>query len=135
MDDSRQPTAGHAVKVASPHRREEIRHALNVLSQAAIAREIHIGEVVDALRSPSDRVELTPREMAAAGKRGFRAKVLAELAELEREGRGRKAAWTVARRHALDRNDPVEVETLKDKFRRWRRLKEKRAVTRLRPPR
>ncbi len=46
-----------------------------------------------------------------------------ELVRHEQEGRGRAAAMLVARKFAGDPLDPIEVESIARKLRRWRRKK------------
>jgi hypothetical protein len=113
IDDPRQAAVERAVKAAT---------------EALLSREIGIREAL-AMGGTSDETA-TPRELAAAGRQAYRAEVVAEI-RLEMDGRGRDAALIVARRHAADVRDPIEVETLANKFRRWRRAEEKRACARL----
>ena len=100
---------------------------------ALLSREIGIREALAtvgiAMGGTSDETA-TPRELAAAGRQAYRAEVVAEIAGLEIAGRRRDAALFVARRHAADVHDPIEIETLTNKFRRWRRA-ERRACARL----
>jgi hypothetical protein len=122
---------------ASDPRQAAVRRALNAIAQALLARDIHISEVLAALAAPGDVAEgaaATPRELAAAGRKTHRERVVAEIVRLEQEGRRRAAASIVARQHAADARDPIEVETLTNKFRRWRRA-ERRAHARLPAPR
>jgi len=49
--------------------------------------------------------------------------MVAELVRHEQEGRGRAAAMLVARKFAGDPLDPIEVESIARKLRRWRRKK------------
>jgi hypothetical protein len=118
IDDPRQAAVERAVKAAT---------------EALLSREIGIREALAtvgiAMGGTSDGTA-TPRELAAAGRQAYRAEVVAEI-RLEMDGRGRDAALIVARRHAADVRDPIEVETLANKFRRWRRAEEKRACARL----
>jgi hypothetical protein len=115
-------------------RQTSVQRAVKVAALARLAREIGIAEalavVATAMRTTKDEAA-TPRELAAAGRHAYRAGVVEEIGQLENEGRGRAAASIVARRHAADVHDPIEVETLTNKFRRWRRAEEKRAVARL----
>jgi hypothetical protein len=110
-----------------------VEHAVKVKALAQLAREIGIGEALAVIAKAMDGTKddaVTPRELASAGRKAHRAQVVADIARLEKEGRGRAAASIVARMHAADVGDPVEVETLTNKFRRWRRA-EKRASARL----
>ena len=97
-----------------------------------LARDIGISEALAAVATAmGDKDETaTPRELAAAGRQAHRGQVVAQIVRLEKEGRGRAAASIMARIHAVDVHDPIEVETLTNKFRRWRRA-EKRANARL----
>jgi hypothetical protein len=111
-----------------------VEHAVKVKALAQLAREIGIGEALAVIAKAMDGTKdetATPRELAAAGRQAHRAQVVADMAGLEKDGRGRDAALILARRHAADVRDPVEVETLTNKFRRWRRAEEKRASARL----
>jgi hypothetical protein len=120
----------------SDPRQAAVEHAVKVKALAQLAREIGIGEalavIATAMGGTKDETA-TPRELAAAGRQAHRAQVVADIARLEKEGRGRAAASIVARRHAADVRDPIEVETLTNKFRRWRRA-ERRACARLLSP-
>jgi IMP cyclohydrolase len=110
-----------------------VEHAVKVKALAQLAREIGIGEALAVIAKAMDGTKdetATPRELAVAGRQAHRAQVVADMARLEKDGRGRDAALFLARKHAADVRDPVEVETLKNKFRRWRRA-EKRASARL----
>jgi hypothetical protein len=114
-------------------RLDAVEYAVKVKALAELAREIGISEALAVIAAAKGRTEdetVTPRELAAAGRHAYRAQVVADMARLEKDGRGRDAALIVARRHAADVRDPVEVETLKNKFRRWRRA-EKRVNARL----
>lgn len=118
MSDSRQAAIELAVKAAA---------------LALLSREIGISEalaVVAAAMGGTKDEAATPRELAAAGRQAYRERVVAEIVRIEKEGRRRAAASIVARLHAADVCDPIEVETLTNKFRRWRRS-EKRACARL----
>jgi hypothetical protein len=118
-------------------RQAAVEHAVKVKALAQLAREIGIGEalaVIAAAKAGSKDETATPRELAAAGRQAHRAQILAEMERYEKEGRGRAAALFLARKHAADMYDPIEVATLKDKFRRWRRAAQKRAYARLQSP-
>jgi hypothetical protein len=123
-----------AATAADDQRRASVEHAVKVKALAQLAREIGIGEALAVITKAMDGTKYeanTPRELAAAGRQAHRAQVVADMAGLEKDGRGRDAALILARRHAADVRDPVEVETLTNKFRRWRRAEEKRASARL----
>jgi hypothetical protein len=116
-------------------RRLDIQHAVKVEALAKLAREIGIHEVLAKVATAIGRVNdetATPRELAAAARQAYRAQILAEMAELERRGKGRAAASIVAKEHRVDAHDPIELETLTNKYRRWLR-EEKRARARLAP--
>jgi hypothetical protein len=111
-------------------RQAAIEYALRAAALKLLTRQISTAEAlaaVGAAMNGDDETATTPRELAAVGLQAYRRQVLAEM---ERERLGRNAAYIVARRHARDPADPVEVENLMNKFRRWRRS-EKRARTRL----
>lgn len=114
-----------------------IERAVKAAAQSLLARKITMSEalavVATAMSNPEDETA-TPRELAAAAHQGHRASVVAEIARLEQEGKGRAAPMILARSNAVDARDPVEVETLANKYRRWRRA-EKRANARLRKAR
>jgi hypothetical protein len=104
-------------------RQAAVEHALRAASLRLLAREIGISEALAAVATALDgsRDETaTPREIAAASRQTYRAQVVAQIVQFEKEGR-RAPASIVARNHAADKRDPIEVETLKNKFRRWRR--------------
>jgi hypothetical protein len=107
---------------ASALRQANIQRAVNMIAEAILARDIHISEVVAALTAAKGDTA-TPRESAAAARHSQREKMVAELVRLEQEGRGRAAAVMVARKFASDPLDPIEVESLARKLRRWRREK------------
>jgi hypothetical protein len=118
-------------------RQPAIEHAIKMAATSLLARQIGISEalaaVTTAMGGANDETA-TPRELAAAGRQAHRAQVVAEIVRFEKEGRGRAAAVLfLARLHAADKHDPIEVETLKNKFRRWRRA-ERRACARLPSP-
>ena len=119
-------------------RQPAIEHAIRMAATSLLAREIGIGEALAAVATVMDAGTRddetpTPRELAAVGRQAHRAQVVAQIGRLEKEGRGRAGASIVARLHAADVRDPVEVETLTNKFRRWRRS-ERRACARLASP-
>jgi hypothetical protein len=126
--------AGARTDVTANHRLGAVEYAVKVKALAELAREIGIGEalaVIGAAKAASDDERATPRELAAAGRHAYRAQVVADIARFEKEGRARDAVLFVARTNAADKHDPIEVETLKNKFRRWRRAELKRACARL----
>ena len=121
---------------AADPRQAAVERAVKAAAMALLARDIGISEALAAVATAIGGTEdetATPRELAAAGRQAHRAQVLAQIGRLEKEGRGRAAASIVARLHAADVRDPVEVETLRNKFCRWRRA-EKRASARLPSP-
>ncbi len=122
-----------AVTRASDPRQAAVELAVKTATLALLSREIGISEALAAVATAmgGTNVEMaTPRELAAAGRQAHRERVVADILRLEKEGRGRAAASIVARVYAADLHDPVEVETLTNKFRRWRRA-ERRACARL----
>ena len=88
------------------------------------ARNQTVTEIVEKLTvvgaMPAD---ITLRESVAAVRQSRRKAMLAELERIEQEGRGSAAAMLVARKFASDPLDPIEVESLATKLRRWRREK------------
>jgi hypothetical protein len=104
-------------------RQASVERAVKAAALALLARDQTVAEVVAALTNavvgdvPAD---ITPRESVAAVRQSRREKMVAELIRLEQEGRGRPAAMLVARKFASDPRDPVEVESLARKLRRWR---------------
>src|SRR5258706_654595 len=115
--------------------RYSVERAVKSAALALLSREIGIGEALAAVAAAmgggtkDETTTATPRELAAASRQAHRAQVVAQIVRLEKE-RGRAAASIVARTHAADVHDPIEVETLTNKFRRWRRA-ERRASARL----
>jgi hypothetical protein len=106
----------------SDPRKAAIQRAVNVIAEAIFARDIHISEVVAALTTAKGDAT-TPRESAAAVRQSQHEKMVAELTRLEQEGRGRASAMLVARKFAGDPLDPIEVESIARKLRRWRSKK------------
>jgi hypothetical protein len=108
--------------------------ALKAISLRVLEREISVAEalaVVSIAKAAGPKDETaSPRERAAVARQGHRASIVAEMVRREQEGKGRTAARDLARLNALDRHDPVEVDSLKSKYRRWRR-EEKRSHVRL----
>jgi hypothetical protein len=88
------------------------------------ARDQTVTEIVEKLTvvgaMPAD---ITPRDGVAAVRQSRRKAMLMELERLEQEGRGSAAVMLVARKFASDPLDPIEVESLARKLRRWRREK------------
>jgi hypothetical protein len=107
----------------SDPRQPAIERAVKAAALALLARDLTIAEVVAAL---SDAVAgemdsgVTPRESVAAVRQSKRERMVAELVRLEQDGRARASAMVVARKFASDPRDPVEVESLARKLRRWR---------------
>jgi hypothetical protein len=116
------------IRLPPSHRRHDPRQAAveHVSALVALAQEI-IHEAVP--RSPTRQTTPKRGYAAAAGRLAHRRRILTEIAELERDGKARTAASIVALRHAADKRDGIEVETLTNKYRRWRRA-EKRACAR-----
>ena len=110
-----------------------VERAVRASASALLAREISVGEAlasVAAVMGGEGTMSATPRELAAAGRLAYREMVVAEIVRLENQGRGRDAVSIVVDDHVKDRRDPVEVESLERKFRRWR-CAEKRTPVRL----
>jgi hypothetical protein len=99
--------------------------ALKAASIAIVTHEATIAEgvaIVSAAMSGGDApAEITPRESALTARRAWRERILDVMALHEREGRGREAAMLTARQFAADPLDPIEVESLAARCRRWRR--------------
>ena len=112
-----------------------VERAVRASASALLARQISVSEALASVAAVmgGDGTTATPRELVAVGRQEHRSQVIAQMMRLENEGRRRDAALIVARRYAADVRDPIEVETLKNKFRRWRRA-EKRACARLQSP-
>jgi hypothetical protein len=112
-----------ARRLMSDQHQAAIEHAVKVAALVRLAREIGIAEalavVTTALGDTKDETA-TPRERAAAGRQAYRASVVAEIVALEDAGQRREAVSIVARRHVADVHDPIEIESLTRKFRRWR---------------
>jgi hypothetical protein len=111
-------------------RQAAVEHAVKVKALAQLAREIGIDEALKVIGAAIDR---TPREIAAAARRAYREKIVAEIMRIENEGRARSAVSAVVSGHVLDKDDPIEVESLRRKFQRWRDA-EKRTPVRLPAP-
>lgn len=94
-----------------------LERALCAWAREAFGREPTQGEICKAIAAAGGHIApVTPEEQRRAQK-AFKEKILAEMAEL---GQCREAAVIVARNHAADRNNPLEVYNLSQKFRRWR---------------
>jgi hypothetical protein len=101
----------------------DVQYALKAKALAQLAREIGIAEalaVIKAAKEVPDDETATPRELAADDRRAKRDEMMAELIRQEKEGRRRGAVKRIARDYALDRRDPIEVETNARNLRRWR---------------
>jgi hypothetical protein len=128
--------SGPVARATNDPRRAAIEHAVRAAASALLVREISISAALASVASVmggADGTTATPRELAAAGRQAHRDQVVAQIVEFERAARGRAAVSIVARQHAVDVRDPIEVESLTNKFRRWRRA-EKRACARLPSP-
>lgn len=115
-------------------RARRVERVLRAVMDGMLSRQLSTADAYAALAAaaadPEDETA-SPRELAKAARQGHRASVLAQMARLELEGRARDAAMILAGDNAADARDPVEVETLANKYRRWRRTKKKRALARL----
>jgi hypothetical protein len=101
-----------------------VEYAVKVKALAQLAREIGIAEALAAISAAKGGAEdetATPRESAAAARSTKRDEMVAELIRQEKEGRRRGAVRRVARDFALDRRDPIEVESNARNLRRWRK--------------
>jgi hypothetical protein len=108
--------------MAASRRLTDVQYALKAKALAQLAREIGIAEalaVISAAKAENETA--TPRESAAAACRSKRDEMVAELIHQEREGHRRGAVRRVARDFALDRRDPIEVESNARNLRRWRK--------------
>ncbi len=103
-------------------RRAVVERAVGVIAQAVLADELTIADVVAALASAAvaGPVEISPRESVEAARLALRKRMLDELNRLENEGRGREATSRTARKFATNPLDPLAVESLARKLRRWR---------------
>jgi len=108
--------------------------AVRAAALALLAREQTVAEVVASLADAvaadiaSDTPAITPRESVAALRQSRRRAMLAEMERWEQRGLGSSAATRVAQKFATDPDDPVDVESLATKLRRWRRA-ERRTVS------
>jgi hypothetical protein len=103
---------------------------VKVKALARLAREIGIDEALKVIGAAIDRA---PREIAAGARRAFRESIVGEIIRIENDGRARDAVSIVVSEHVLDKNDPIEVESLRRKFQRWRGA-ERRTLVRLPAP-
>jgi hypothetical protein len=107
-------------------RQAAVERAVKAAALALLSRDRTVAEVVAALAdavSADVPADTTPRESVAAVRQSRRERMVTELIRLEQKGRGRPAAMLVARKFASDPHDPIEVESLARKLRRWRREK------------
>src|ERR1700746_1193678 len=105
----------------SDPRQAAIKRAVWAVELGLLERELTVEEAVARLAKTNGIAgDQTPRERAAAARQSRREEMLAELTRREREGRGRDAVKLVARDYAGDRSDPIEIESLARKLRRWR---------------
>jgi hypothetical protein len=101
-----------------------VERAVRAAANAILERDFTRAEIAAALARVSEALvgdEQTPRERVAATRQADRDKMVAAMRRLGQAGRGRSAADAVARDFARDRRDPVEIESLKRKLRRWRK--------------
>ena len=100
-----------------------IERAVRSTAEAIAMRNVTAAEAVAMLRAAlgtdAAPAEATPRERLAAARQATRAQMLDEMA---RHG-GPAAATETAKKFAIDPLDPLEVESLARKLRRWRRRK------------
>jgi hypothetical protein len=101
-------------------RQAAIKRAIGALASGVLTEAETFAKVINA-------IEETPRESVAAARQSRRERMLAEYYRLQ-PTLGRSTAATVARMHANDRRDPVEVESLTRQLRRWV-AEEKRTVS------
>jgi hypothetical protein len=99
---------------ANDARQAAIERAVRAVALGRLSEVEAVAAIANAIAMP------TPRENAAAARQSLREKMLAGLSRLEAEGRGRSAVMLVARKFASDPLDPIEVESLARKLRRWR---------------
>jgi hypothetical protein len=112
------------LSLAAQQRLEAVERALRAVAQKQLERQIKLSDDIAIAVAAAGGAEMaTPRELAAAVGQAERAAVVAELAQMKQRGGGRDAVHILARRHARDPRDPVEVESLKQKYRRWWREK------------
>jgi hypothetical protein len=121
-------------RIEDVDRARRVERVVATVAAAMLARQLSAADAAAALAAAmAGAVDetATPRELAKAGRQDHRACIVAEMARLEKEGRRRDAAGILAGENAADKRDPVEVETLKNKYQRWRRIEEKKALARL----
>lgn len=98
-----------------------IEHAVRIAAAAMLERGATRAEAIAiALASLDGAAPVTPRERVREGRQAQRERMLAEYADLVAAGREHEAASVVARKFAIDRHDPVEIDSLARKIRRWR---------------
>jgi hypothetical protein len=96
--------------------RSAIGYAVKVKALRQLAREIGVAEAVSELATMDDR---TPRERDAAAHQSRKSEILAEYDRLTRLGHGCHATMMVARKFAV-KGDPIDLENIARKIRRWR---------------
>jgi hypothetical protein len=107
-------------------RQAAVERALKDAATALMARDRTVAEVFAALSDAVDGIvpiDVTPREAVAALRRSRKEQMLEALARYERQGRKRDAVSLVARDFAADKDDDVEVASLKRNLHRWRNEK------------
>lgn len=92
-------------------------------------RELSASEIAKLVNEAVATEDTTPREAAKRSQQAKRADMLVEIEALERQGREHEAVGIVARRHARDRNDSIEVESLERYLRRWRKKRRTMSVS------
>jgi hypothetical protein len=95
--------------------RAAIRHTISALAAGLITQVEAFAAITSAVAAPADQ---TPRESAAAARQSRRERMLADYYRLQ-PTLGRATATRVARKHANDPLDPVEVESLARLLRGW----------------
>jgi hypothetical protein len=108
-------------------REKGVAAALAVLAAAMpLLRAVGVVEAVAAISA------LANRGLAAADRKTFRARLLAEHRRRKCDGNPRDSATKTARKFAVDPFNEIEVESLANKIRRWdREDQEKRTNARL----
>ena len=114
---------GEVKRKTGAGRQAAIQFAVKEVARRLLAREQTVADAVAMLSRAIgvQPAETTPRESVAAARRALQQRMIDELLRLEGEGRGREAVGMTARKFAVDPLDPVEVESLARKLRRWRR--------------
>jgi hypothetical protein len=103
-----------------------VKASLQSSALALVARQATVTKAVAsaaAAMSVDGARGVTPREKKQIDALARRERMLAEMSRLEEEGRSREAPMLVARAFAVDRRDPIEVESLARSLRRWRKEK------------